>query len=402
MVVVMGGTACSDSPPEARVPSTPEGWVSAVVHTPQAVLDVFAPDIDGWAALHRGDLPKAIASSDPTLAARAHLDLHRTRARLLDLQQVAAIELAQTWSSRGTLPEGTALHTWAALVAVDADLDPTPLLALGPAPADPGWANVHGALGSDLPEEGRFAVVADRAAGPIGDCLRAHAAARAAATPDLTAVDAACPTSLLVEANGARKYPDPLRLRTAHLAHTAPEAPAEWLPATLFSAAWGPEDRASPVTGPTARHLGLHPVASTEDALDRVQDLTRTLDTWRSGSGHPGDKLAADLQAFDVYRTQLVGMWAADQTDPHVAREALRAIRDTEAGRTLGPTRPPAVLALEATMAVRTGHIRAALEPLQALSPLQPVLPELPALMEVVNDLQVASTLGRSGDSKEP
>jgi hypothetical protein len=59
-------------------------------------------------------------------------------------------------------------------------------------------------------------------------------------------------------------------------------------------------------------------------------------------------------------------------------------------------------VALEATTSVETGHIRAALPALQALAPLSAVMPEIPVLTELVNDLQVVSTLGRTGDSKEP
>lgn len=394
------GEPVEPAPPAAAVPS---GWVHTVASEPQAVLDVLESDPEGWAALHRGDLVTARSATDPHVRARAERELADTRRQLLRLLHDVGPRLAETWAGHGGLPAGTALHTWAALVAVDADQDPTPLLALGPAPLDPAWANVHGALGSDLPEEARLAVVAERAAGPIGDCLRAHVAARTTPAADLTAVDAACPQPLLREADGTRALPDPLRLGTRHALAPEPTPPSEGLTATLFSAAWSPADLSDPATGPTAALLGLGAPATPDAALQQVQALTGTLDTWRFGGSGDGTRLATDLDAYDAYRARLVTAWVqARIPDAPTAREALRAAHDTESGRTMGPTRPPTTLALEATVAIRAGHVRAALPALQALAPLAPILPELPALTELVNDLQVAATLGRAGDSREP
>ena len=104
-----------------------------------------------------------------------------------------------------------------------------------------------------------------------------------------------------------------------------------------------------------------------------------------------------------MYRAHLLTDWALDQVStPAAAHEAFRALLDADAGRDLGPTHPPRMLAAEALTAVQAGHVRSALPSLRALEPLSPVLHELPALTELVNDLQVAATLGRSGDSKEP
>ena len=400
---VLGAAACTEEAAPEPGFDLPPGWVTTTVQQPQAVLDVFAADVDGWAAFHRGDLAAARGTSDPALAARVDQELHATRAALVDLMRAVAPELAQRWAAADRVPEGSALHTWAALVAADYDQDPTPLLALGPAPAQPEWTRVHGALGSDLPEEGRLAIVAERAAGAVGDCLRAHMAVRSGSAP-LESLAPACPSPLLVEAEGARTLPDPLRLRTAQLHAGPPTATGDGLAGIVFSAAWGTSDtRSAPGEGPTASLLGLQSARSPAEALERVQSLTRTLDTWRPGPDAPGTRLAADLDAFAVYRTRLVESWVRTSNLPALAAaEALRASRDADAGRTVGPTRPPSLLALEARVAVETGHYRAALEPLQALAPLAHVFPELPALTELVNDLQVAATLGRSGDSKEP
>jgi len=395
-------TGCTDTPPPAPNPDLPAGWVTDVVTAPTTVLDRMATHTDGWAAFHRGDLLQARDSADEALQQRARIELAVTRSRLVDLTRVTAPALARARAQHGGIPEGSAVHTWAALVVASADEDPTPLLALAPAPADPHWAHVHGALGSDLPEEGRFHIVAERTAGPIGDCLRAHHHIRAGkAAFDL--LDTACPTPFLSEAGGSRTLPDPLRGQTASIHWPVPDAPAEALAATLFSASWGPDDRTDPARGPTARRLGLGPADSPAAALAQVQTLTRTLDTWQPGADAPGARLAADLDAFDVYRTHIVDAWVDTLlTHPLTAAEALRAARDADAGRTIGPTRPPRLLALEARVSVASGHIRSALPALAALAPLAPALPELPALTELVNDLQVATTLGRTGDSKEP
>ena len=398
---LFGMLGCTGAEPSVPVAPLPDGWVSTILETPDQVLALFDADTEGWAALHRGDLTRALNATEPDLAARAHQELYDTRQHLLSLLRTTAPELARSWAAH-TLPSGTALHTWAALVAVDADVDPTPLLALAPPPADSDWAHVHAALGSDLPEEARFAVVADRAAGTVGDCLRAHLAVRQSNSTALASLDQACSEPFLQEAGGTRAFPDPLRLHTWILVHPTPSPPVAPLAATVFSASWSPGDQASPATGPTATALGLGLASSPDEALRQVQSATETLDRWEQAGPWPGATLAADLDAFALYRTRLITAWAEEAAEPAITAEALRAIRDTNAGRTIGPTRPPSLLALEATVSVQTGHIRAALPALQALSPLNPILPELPALTEVVNDLQVASTLGRSGDSKEP
>ena len=399
---LLGVCGCAGTETEPAPTALPPGWITTTLETPDKVLALFEPDNTGWAAFHRGDLGAALQSSEPMLTARAEQELRETRTHLLALQHATAPELVRTWAGRASLPTDTALHTWAALVVVDADEDPTPLLRLAPPPADPGWANVHAALGSDLPDEARFAVVADRAAGPVGDCLRAHQAVRRSGRPDLSPVDETCAEPFLAEADGTRALTDPLRLRTWLLVHPAPDPPAHPLASTIFSAMWGPSDHPSPATGPTATLLGLRAADSTDGALQRVQECTRALDSWQSVESWPGSTLAADLDVFEIYRTRLVATWAAQATDPAITAEALRAVRDTNAGRTLGPTRPPSILALEASVSVQTGHIRSALPALQALAPLAEVIPELPGLTELVNDLQIASTLGRSGDSKEP
>jgi len=381
----------------------PEGWIPVTVQQPQKVLDIFEGDVDGWAAFHRGDLAGAAPTSDPTLRLRLAQETRATRQALSDLLRVTGPELARTWARSSGIPAQSAVHTWAALVAVDADEDPAALLALAPVPSDPSWANVHRALGSDLPEEGLMAIVAERAAGPIGDCLRAHQAVRSGAAP-VSTLDTACPQPLLVEDGGARTLPDPLRLQTILRVTPPSESPPSWLPATLFSAAWGPEDTTSaPGRGPTAGLLGLGSAATPSAALAQVQQLTRTLDSWRPDGTEPGARLVSDLNAFDVFQARLVASWVSS-TDlpPLVATEALRAARDANAGHELGPTRPARLLALEARVAVEAGHYRAALPSLQSLAPLVTVFPELPGITELVNDLQVSSTLGRTGDSKEP
>ena len=393
--LVLVGCAGGPQPEQEPTREVPAGWGQLITEQPDEVLAMLTADESGWAALHRGELVSAVGAS-AVVAARAQRDLHATEAVLLKLHTVAAVELAKTWADRAGLPEGTALHTWAALAAADQGQPTAELLALAPAPHAQGWAALHKALAdhSDLP------TLASQVPGPLGDCLAAHAQSRA---QGVALAENACPDAFLVEADGARSFADPLAMRTRHLGQDLEPLPETELSSVLFSAAWGAQDLADPSGGPTARRLGLDQADTAEDALVQVQAATAVLDAWRPGDDAPGARLSADLDVMGVYRAHLLTDWALTRVSTPVAsHEALRALLDADAGLELGPTHPPRMLAAEALSAVRAGHVRSALPSLRALEPLSLILRELPALTELVNDLQVVTTLGRGGDSKEP
>ena len=395
--LALGLTACSQpaSAPSSEI-TVWAGWGLSVAQNPDSVLAVLDTDAEGWASLHRGALDAALRASSP-VATRAAYDLHATEAVLVQLQAEAARELALAWSERAGLPPETALHTWAALAWFDVGGAPAELLALAPPPAAPEWAAVHAALSSEDPD---WASLLESTPGPLGECLAAHASARATSAelaPD------ACPAAFLEEADGARTLPDPLAMSTRHAARTLTDPDPKLLSSTLFSSSWSSDDLGVPAHGPTAALLGLSPAELPEDALAQVQHATAMLDGWRPPASAPGARLFDDLDVVGVFRAHLLTDWAVrDLTVPAVRHEALRALLDADAGRGLGPTHPPRMLAAEALAAVNAGHVRSALPALRALEPLSHVLPELPALTELVNDLQVTSTLGRGGDSKEP
>ncbi len=396
---------CDEEAPLAPVSDVPQGWPRQMQEAPDDVLAHLAADNDGWAALFQGDLVTASAARSPDVVARAQIETALLRDTLVDLQTLAWSKLLAEWTARGGLPNGTALHTMAALSALDAGQDPAPFLALGPPPLDPRWAAIHSAMAVDLPETDRLAFVASHVAPPLGECLLAHVAARkeTTATPnDVPGIEAACPSPYLWENNGARTAGDPLLARTLALRSPRPPAPAHPLSATLFSGRWSVDDPPD-ATGPTAQRLGFAPASTAADALAVVQHANQVLDTWAAPQTAPGHRLSSELLALEVYRAQVVVDWVASgATSPEASREALRAVYDTTAARTLGPRNPPRAAALTALAAVATGHGRDALPALRSLAPLSPLLPELAPLTELVNDLHVATTIGRGGDSKEP
>ena len=356
--------ACSGEPARQE-PAMPEGWPDALARDPTALQALVDADADGWIGLHGGGATPSPGGRGPA-SRRALAESSRVEAALAGASASAWARLLTAWTEGPGLPPDSALPALAALAAGAPPTAPPPAVAA---------------------------------------CAAAHAAARHPGE-----VTAACPSPLVVEADGARRFDDPMVHRTRARLGQGADADVGGLAAIVFSGAWAGADRAVDGTvlldGPTLSALGLELRPGSGDDPDRVRaaaaGLDRALQRWQAANRDaPG---AADVEALAVVQVFRGGLLAAaarahlDADQPHAAAALLLRARDLQAPRTLGPANRAEVLALTAWAAVETGRTREALD---ALAPLRPSRPHIAGLISVVEDLAVLEGMRRSGDSRE-
>jgi len=352
--------ACTAATPPA--PPGPAGWVDAVAGDPGVLAALAEADGDGWVRLHRGSIPSGTV--DPP-GLRALAEEARVESALDAVSAVAWPRLVAAWTARGSLPEDSALLEVAALAAA----------------GEPGEAPAR-----------------------FQGCVAHHAAAA-------TLADAVpCADPLVHEADGTRRFPDPLVHRTRARIAGARSAPLSGLESVVFSGAWSEVDLSPEgeilLDGPGASRFGadLRPPSSDDPdaAIDAAARLDAGLRGWRARhEGAPGAADVFELSLLEQYRSGLLTAAARARLSagqPRAAAVLLQRARDLDDPRDVGPVNRAELFALSAWAALEAGRSREALD---ALLPLRADRPHVAGLISVIEDLAVLEGMRRSADSRE-
>lgn len=149
--------------------------------------------------------------------------------------------------------------------------------------------------------------------------------------------------------------------------------------------------------------LGEGDDAEAARALGRALDAA--LDAWAQGpladASPEAQELVHGLDLLDRLRAQWLEALAREALRQGRPRQALALAQialDLESPRAIGPVNSPSLYALGAEAALRTGHVREALDPLEVLAR---SYPEARGLDELLSDLAILTAMNRTGESKE-
>ncbi len=385
--------------PSGELAALDGGWIEAVGAEPDTFSGIVGEGASraAWVAIHEGDLSTASAADGPA-GWRGRTEAARVERDLALLSEAAWPLWMERWSDGPGLPIGTALPALVALSAHDAGLGEDAQAAL--ARLDP-WATPEAqALAAAIDSGQPFDSLQLDATGGMAPCLSAHQAARAARDP---APLAACVGPLWVEADGKRALHDPLQHATrVRILAAPPPAGVDGFTQLLFSGDWACSEAAAPNCAAPAPLAAPAAGADPQAEIARLDDL---LERWKSATlddlPEEGRALITDLRLIEGFRAGRLARWARAALDagaPDRALVFLRAARDHQAPRTVGPTNPPELFSLQARAHLSAGRPREALD---ALQPLAAGWPHSRALTETIGDIAVLDTLSRRGDSKE-
>ena len=398
--LAMTATGCGGfSDPGGELAALEGGWIEAVSKEPDTFSGVVGEGASraAWVAIHEGDLATASATDGPA-GWRGRAEAARIEGDLALLAEAAWPLWMERWSDGPGLPIGTALPALVALSAHDAGRGEDAQAAL--ARLDP-WATPEAQALAAAIDTGRpFDSLQLDATGGMAPCLSAHQAARAARD---AAPLVACAGPLWVEADGKRALYDPLQHATrARLLSAPPPAGVDGFTLLLFSGDWACSEAAAPNCAPPAPLAAPASGADPQAEIARLDDL---LERWTADTlddlPDEGRALVTDLRLVEGFLAGRLARWARAALDdgaPDRALVYLRAARDHQDPRTVGPTNPPEIFALIARAHLAAGRPREALD---ALRPLAAGWPHSRALTETIGDIAVLDTLSRRGDSKE-
>lgn len=406
--------ACSKP---ATTTSLPQGWIDELVRQPELFTGLLdSTGREGWIALHRGDLPVAVASfpSGPA-GVRARLELAAVHADLARLSRAVWLDAYALWSRKSGIPAGSAMPVIAALAALDGGDAPTAAawLERGGDFADPDVAAVAASLAGGLS--------AVTAGGALGACVRAHLEARATGSlGPLSTCGGSTPGASPLIREGERSLYDPMLHQTLALVYARqaellladPRAGLRdsGLPALVFSGWWSAADLADAdpagaIAAPPAWAPPLPSLADPDVVHPWNEQLDVALDAWelalRDQAGDEGENLLDELDLRAVYRGRLMlGLARTALAQGHARTAGMLALgaSDLTQLNRFTPRNPPGLYAVHAEAWYRLGDARAALN---TLSVLHEAWPELLGLRETMGDLAILQTLDRQGDSKE-
>lgn len=429
--------ACGGAPPPEPEPVAPVpqevtglGWISDIAWHPDHFQALTADDQQkaGWVAFHAHDLLGAWeAFPDGVGRARTAWEMGVVHDDLARLSADVNERLWTTWSTKGGMPPEGALI--AALSASCARREAATSWA-PKVPAGPDRALAEAIIRGRRPED-----VSSN--GPFGRRLGVHRTAIQNRDPSLLTAVATTPvvsrTDTVDKKPVERTFWDPCLHRaladawferSSALVSRGPGwksvsamATADnGLAGTLFAAWLTDDDVQSELAvlqrpgelgakSPTARKLGVGGGAFPSDEPDRgreeVSVLDAGLDAWTARiteeAPPEGAGVVRELGLVGRFRQEWLiarARVALADDQPHVAEVLLEQAREHGASA----TEDPALNAVLADAMIRTGHVREAMQAVQAL---ETAFPEILGLRETLADLAVLEGLDRNGDSKE-
>jgi hypothetical protein len=115
MLLWLAAACTTPAPPPSPLDG---GWIGTISTDPDQLGTLLENDRAGFIALHKNDLPAAIAAGGPP-SARGHRALSTLYADLSQLATLSWEETYSTWEARVGLPPGSAIPLVAALAALE-------------------------------------------------------------------------------------------------------------------------------------------------------------------------------------------------------------------------------------------------------------------------------------------